>query len=416
MKTYFRILLLSLLVLAPFVVFSAEGDDEILILTGIVKDVESRRGLANAAVVAVAGNIGTVCNSEGVFSLKIPRSQAQQGVAVSYLGYSNVVIPYDEIVKNQGQVVNVWMTQSTLVINDIMVYGGSPREIVERAIDKIADNYADRAHLFSAFYRETVQKRRRYIDISEAFMDVYKTAYRARTVGYDRVRLQKARRLVSQRDRDTISVKVAGGPAMATYIDIIKNSDELLNYEELRNYEFKMEVPISIDDRMQFVISFRPRLETEYPLHIGTLYIDQERLSLTRAEFGLDMSDEDKVVDRILQRRPAGLRFRPMEVSFLVTYKQSGDRTYLNYIRNTMRFSCDWRRRFFSSVYTTTSELVMVDRTDNPETIKARESFHHRAVFGDVVEEYWNEDFWKDYNIIEPTESLESAVDRLKRH
>jgi len=36
-------------------------------------------------------------------------------------------------------------------------------------------------------------------------------------------------------------------------------------------------------------------------------------------------------------------------------------------------------------------------------------------VFDDVVEEYWNEDFWREYNIIEPTESLESAVRKLKK-
>lgn len=28
---------------------------------------------------------------------------------------------------------------------------------------------------------------------------------------------------------------------------------------------------------------------------------------------------------------------------------------------------------------------------------------------------YWNDDFWKTYNIIEPTESLEHAVSKLKK-
>ena len=31
------------------------------------------------------------------------------------------------------------------------------------------------------------------------------------------------------------------------------------------------------------------------------------------------------------------------------------------------------------------------------------------------VDEYWNPDFWGNYNIIEPTESLEHAVDKLKK-
>ena len=58
----------------------------------------------------------------------------------------------------------------------------------------------------------------------------------------------------------------------------------------------------------------------------------------------------------------------------------------------------------------------MVDRTEQPEErIKSKDAFKQRDVFYDMVEAYWNEDFWKDYNIIEPTESLESSVKKLKK-
>jgi hypothetical protein len=33
-----------------------------------------------------------------------------------------------------------------------------------------------------------------------------------------------------------------------------------------------------------------------------------------------------------------------------------------------------------------------------------------------MVDEYWDEDYWKDYNIIEPTESLEDGVKNLWKH
>ena len=60
--------------------------------------------------------------------------------------------------------------------------------------------------------------------------------------------------------------------------------------------------------------------------------------------------------------------------------------------------------------------MVMVNRIEQPEErIKNKDAFKQREVFYDVVEEYWNEDFWQDYNIIEPTESLESAVKKLRK-
>ena len=38
-----------------------------------------------------------------------------------------------------------------------------------------------------------------------------------------------------------------------------------------------------LDNRMQYVVSFRPRVSLMYALFIGKLYIDYERLSFTRA-------------------------------------------------------------------------------------------------------------------------------------
>lgn len=215
---------------------------------------------------------------------------------------------------------------------------------MEEAIKKIPVNYSGNDNMLTAFYRETVQKRRRYISVSEAVMDVYKTDYNSRDVDRDKVQLLKGRRLLSQKQSDTLAVKVVGGPNLSLYLDIVKNGDALLSTDNLDYYEFRMEDPVNLDNRMQYVVSFRPRVSLMYALFIGKLYIDYERLSFTRAEFGLDMANRVKAVEAILHKKPVGLRFRPQEVTYLVTYKQQGAKTYLNYIRNVIRFKCDWKK------------------------------------------------------------------------
>ena len=203
---------------------------------------------------------------------------------------------------------------------------------------------------------------------------------------------------------------------MSLYLDIVKKGDALLSTDNLDYYEFRMEDPVNLDNRMQYVVSFRPRVSLMYALFIGKLYIDYERLSFTRAEFGLDMANRVKAVEAILHKKPVGLRFRPQEVTYLVTYKQQGAKTYLNYIRNVIRFKCDWKKRLFSSSYTAFSEMVVTDRTESPLSgISNKNTFKRKQVFYDLVDEYWNEDFWRNYNIIEPTESLENAVCKLRK-
>lgn len=67
------------------------------------------------------------------------------------------------------------------------------------------------------------------------------------------------------------------------------------------------------------------------------------------------------------------------------------------------------------------SEMVVVDlqerpRADVQRNLSARERpFEKSQIFDDTAEQNWDRDFWREYNIIEPTESLERAVEKLKR-
>ncbi|MFC2745382.1 MAG: carboxypeptidase-like regulatory domain-containing protein, partial [Rothia dentocariosa] len=311
-----------------------------LTITGVVRNKENRKRLENVNISVIGTNIGTVTNQDGTFSLKVSTTEGFRGVEFSHIGYLNTHLSLEELEKPDE--LTIWMIPAPNLLSEIVVYGNNPRIIVEEAIRKIPVNYAATDNMLTAFYRETVQKRRRYIGVSEAVMNVYKTAYDERDVNRDRVQLLKGRRLMSQKLSDTLAVKVVGGPNLSLYLDVVKNGDALLSPDNLNYYDFRMEEPVNLDNRMQYVVSFRPRVSLMYALFIGKLYIDYERLSFTRAEFELDMANKVKAVEAILHKKPVGLRFRPQEVSYLVTYKQQGDRTYLNYIRNIIRFKCDW--------------------------------------------------------------------------
>ena len=386
-----------------------------LLVTGIVKDKETRKALANVNVSVEGSNIGTVTNIDGVFSLKVSQEELGRGVHISHIGYKNLFLSADALTSTSKRP-TFWLTPTTFTLDMLNVYGGDPLELVEKALQKIPQNYSDHDHLFSAFYRETIQKRKRYIGVSEAVFDVYKTDYKMRDISNDRVQILRGRRLQSQKSSDTVAVKIAGGPNMPVFLDVVKNGEDLLSANMLHYYRFAMQISMSIDNRMQYVVAFEPRVVLGHPLYRGLLYIDQQTLAITRAEFQLDTSEEEKAARFILRRKPTGLRFKLEEVSYLITYRYQDGKSYLNYLRNNIRFKCDWKKRFFSSTFTTSTEMVMVDRNDRPEErISMKDAFKQREVFYDVVEDYWNEDFWKDYNIIEPTESLESAVKRLKK-
>ena len=190
--------------------------------------------------------------------------------------------------------------------------------------------------------------------------------------------------------------------------------------EQLALCELHTETPVRIGDRLQYVVSVTPRADTPYPMMGGRLYIDQQTLAFTRAELQLDMSDWRKASAYMLIHKPLGLRFRPKELTVTVVYETDEQGvTRMSYACNVMRFNCDWRRRLFASSFTTVCEMVVTERLQRGHDTKpprGRSTFGIKERFYDRVEYFDDPAFWADYNIIEPTESLEHAIDKLKKN
>lgn len=408
--------LLMTLLLCNTVPLSAQSDtaseDDYITISGVVKDKSNKKRLEYVNISIPGSSIGTVTNADGEFSFKVKDSIHARKMAVSHLGYYNTEIPLaGENIEDQ----TIWMTPYVNMLDEVIIHARDARYLVEEAIRKIPENYNPKASMLTGFYRETAQKGRRYISISEAVIDVYKTPYKE-SAERDRVQIYKGRKLLSQKASDTLAVKLLGGPNMSIYVDIVKNPDILLDMETIQWYNFRMEEPTTIDNRPQYTISFTPQIILPFALYYGKLYIDKERLSFTRAEFFLNMDDKNKATQAILRKKPFGLRFKPVELSYFVNYKQRDGLTYLSYIRNGIRFKCDWKRRLFSTNYTILSEMVVTDGKDeNVNSIPYRESFKASQALSDKVSNFADENFWGAYNIIEPTESLENAVNKLKK-
>ena len=377
------------------------------IVSGTVTDARTGRKLTQASVTVKGEGVSVVTNDDGYFTLKTDTKPDY--ILVSHLGYETKEVK----VENDKNTLRVRLKPTTIELRELVVWTEDPRELVRIAIRKIPSNYSKLPELYNCFYRETAMKRNHFIYVAEGVTDMYKTAYN-HGMARDRVAIRKGRRLISRKESDTLGVKVMGGPVQPLQLDIAKNTDFLLNAEELENYKMTMEVPTQIDGRLQYVVSIAPCRTVDYALYYGKLYIDRETLAFTRAELTLDMSDRDKATRFMLMRKPIGVRFRPKELSCLVDYRYEDGVTRLSYIRNTFRFNCDWKKRLLSTSFTATCEMVVTDKSPTDvRPISGRDSFDSKDFFYDRVEYFRDPDFWKDYNIIEPTETLDNAIGKL---
>ncbi len=383
---------------------------DLSVVTGVVKDRETKALLRQANISVPGSNVSTVTNDDGRFIIK--SATPIERIMVSHLGYRSRYVK----VNSGSKDITVMMQPSSIMLSEVFVAPDDPVEILATALSKIPDNFGKENRMMQAFYRETVQKRNRFIYIAEAVADLVKTGYH-RSISGDRVVITKGRRLLSQRQTDTLGVKIMGGPALGMYLDLVKNRDFLLNDVELSHYELRMADAVKIEDRLQCVIELVPAaFSLPYALYHGRLYIDYETFTFTRIELELDMIDKEKATQLMLVRKPLGVKFKPKEMKSLITFKTENGLSRLNYIRTEMRFNCDWKRRFFSNSFRSVTEMVITDVYQEPKALKGASSFSTRESFYDKVMFFDDPDFWKDYNIIEPTESLENAIGKLKKN
>jgi hypothetical protein len=383
------------------------------VVSGVVLDRQTGRALNHVSVTAEGGKAHTVTNEDGRFVLKTP--QMPKYVQLSHISYKT---RRQNLTEGQTENLRIYMTSSTVELSEIVVSPNEPLQIVQAAIERIEKNYPEDPELVRCFYRETARRGSRFISIAEAVTDMYKTGY-DRGPDWDAVAILKGRRLMSMKKKDPLGVKIQGGPVLPLMVDVAKNRDYVLSREHLGDYIYRMEIPVKINDRLQYVVSMKPKYVTSFPLMYGKLFIDQETLTFTRAELQLDVRDWRKASDYMLVKKPLGLHFRPKELTVTVVYETDAlGKTRMSYVRNEMRFNCDWKRRLFASPFTTVSEMVVTDRLFKGDEVKrprGRNSFGLRDRFYDRVEYFDDPDFWEGYNIIEPTESLENAIGKLKK-
>lgn len=411
LKILFRIGIFIIFMSGSGATYSQNGNDSFLTITGLLKDAKTGEKIIYATISVPNTGIGTVSNSDGEFTLKVNKSLNAEFFEVSHLSYATTKFKISE---SLGKDKTLYIEPQFLMLKEISVIPKDARGIVEMALRNIRKNYSEIPNMMTGFYRETIRQRRDYLSISEAVVDIYKAPYP--TMQEDQVKIYKGRKGSNVKKADTLMVQLQGGPNVAMLLDIVKNTDLSIALDNLDNYKFEFGSMVNIDDKLNWVISFSPNVIRDEPLYYGKLYINQDNMAITRAEFSLDLGDEMKASRVFVQKKPMGLIFLPTSTSYLVTYKEQKGKYYLNYVRVDLKFRCDWKKRLFKNYYTVMSEVAITDRNEeNVARFANQEVFRSNMVFAEKVESFSDANFWGEYNIIEPEESIESAIKKLSK-
>lgn len=380
---------------------------------GEVLDSNTKKPLVFATLSIAESNISTITNTEGEFNLKVPVGTNAEKVIISFLGYKTKTIPLAQLSETKNKILmDISITKLSGV--DLSVPKDA-KTLVKETLRQKGENYFEDPTLMTAFYRETIKKRRKNVSLSEAVVNIYKTPYTS--ARKDALELYKARKSTDYSKLDTVALKLQGGPFNALFVDVMKYPEYIFAEESIDNYRFSFDRSTRVNDKLIYIIDFQQYENIGDQLYKGKLYIDAENKILTSAIYSLNITNKNEAAKLFVRKKPRNARVWPTEVAYRVDYREKNGKWYYGYSNVLLEFKVDWDKRLFNSVYSLSCEMAVTDWEKNitNKLPKVRERMKSSIILNDEAIGFADPDFWGEYNIIEPEKSIESAIKKIQR-
>lgn len=382
--------------------------------SGFVLDSQTGEPLVFASLSIMDSNISTITNTDGEFLIKVPNSLLKEAkLIISILGYQKKVIPISDLKSEKNKIrLNVSIVKLSEVVFNVPK---DAKSMVQSMLKRKKINYSGEHVLMTAFYRETIKKRRKNASLAEAIVNVYKQPYTS--LNRDKVKLYKVRKSTDYTRLDTVALKLQGGPFNALYIDLIKYSNTLLNLDTYSFYDYSFAPSTTIDGRGVYVVKFKQKESISEPLYFGRLFIDANTRALVSAIYNLDVSDENAVSKIFVKRKPKDIEVFPTAVAYRIDYSEKDGKWYYNYSNAQMTFKIKRKNKLFSTIYSVSSEMAVTDWKLNSDNDKPsfKESMRKSIIISDEASGFSDPEFWGAYNVIEPEKSIETAIKKIRR-
>jgi len=320
--------------------------------------VDSKNGdpIASAYLSVNGTNISTITNNDGEFSLKVPENITGAMVTVSYLGYQSKTLPLDYF---KTENTRIELEESIEELSEVSIFSSKDaRGLVVDMLNKRDDNYINDQTQMTAFYRETIKKRRRNVSLSEAVVRIYKQPYTSSK--RDEISIIKARKKTDYERLDTLALKLRGGPFNTIYLDVMKYPEFLFNKDEIDIYEFTFDKPTKINNRYLYVIDFVEK-DHKSPWYYGKLFVDAETHALVKATYKLNVKNRNAASSLFVKKKPAGARVYPVNVDYRIDYRESNGKWFYGYGNAQLEFVVNWKNKLFNSRYTINGEMAVTD-------------------------------------------------------
>ncbi|MGL1885188.1 MAG: DUF5686 and carboxypeptidase regulatory-like domain-containing protein [Reichenbachiella sp.] len=397
--TLFTCILLSL------VTINAQAQYDYVEYSGVVKSKSDNKAVPTCSISIKGQDLGTAANYDGEFAIKVPTDYTSGTLVFSSIGYQTEEIPMAQLKESGNEII---LKINSYMLENIEIRGAEA--ILAAALKVKEKNYSNEAQGLTVFYREIVTKNKKYVDVSQGVLDIYKAPYNKKEKSM--VNIHKGFRSKQYKKDDTLAFKIQSGMNTILQLDLVKNPGEILSLNMMRYYDYAVTDIVDINGKRTFEISFTPKRVNEMTKFHGFIYVDQNSVAITAVKFSYSDVALQIFGRDLVKKKPTFAKLTPLDIRYEVAYKESNGFWYLSYVKNDITMKCNWKKKLFNKTFTATSEMVTTERLEsvNKDDFK---SYDNQLVFSEEAGKYNDPKFWEGYSIIKPEDDVQKALVKI---
>lgn len=414
--------------------------------------------------------LGTVSKPNGEFTIHIPKRYQNNYLQFSYLGYETKEIAIAKAINLNP--LTVILQESNTLLKEVTIEskkGLTAKQLLRKVLQKIPENYVQDSFLMTGYYRETLKENGVYIKYADASCQYFLTPYKGKkiaakhldkfnpksggistmnpmsmywgdrlhrghfngqTVKEDQVKMIEARASKNLSKHHMIA-NIEGGPLSLIGKDRIKYLRYFLDKKNLKKYTFVLSETLAEDGNWQYIITFKPQINTEvleqiqqlkaankthkqwrmFNKHIdkplaGKLYISPKNFAVTAIEYRIPQE---------LKAHFCGfttMAIKHFDYSIQLEYQQINGKWFPKHIRQEDEFIVVDTVTNTTTPYAAISELSVLEiKNEAKNTFPKAETFpnYDNNVLYDYPTSY-NPDFWQSYHQKYPQTNIGSNI------
>ncbi|WP_448699368.1 serine hydrolase [Mucilaginibacter sp. AW1-3] len=381
-------------------------------ISGKVVSAETQQPLHAVSISINKKGVGTATNTSGHFMLIVPLANFNDTLRISCIGFQTRFLAIADLIN--GQPVNISLKANNTELKEVSVEYRDPLKIIQKAIDRIPQNYINHPHITRGFYRMYTAKGNEPLELSEAVFDIYNFGYADKRA--DLFKLIKARDEKNQRDFH--SLELGQKPNTIFNYDVVNHlmASGFLSDRGLSRHHFEFGGIIDVRGYPAYEIDFSENENIQGDSFRGKFYVDTKSYAFIYFDYGLSPkalreAELGNFSDRMLTGSD-DIRIGLKHDHTAVGYQKVGDKWVISDVVGNDALSINSAGLNYNYVADVKFNY-QVTSVDTAQT----ESFSNKLNRHENINDHDSndgEEFWKDYNVLLSDFNTEAIFKHIK--